>query len=594
MINSKALYAQLDKYAKLKNPFLVTHTQQYSYQDLLSHVQLMCDVFARLNVQEQDRVGLWTESPFWHAVTSWTGILTGVSIVVVPAMKSTPATTQFAEQYKCKICVYDVEGETYFEDCTRSKLSRFFFNEKKFAITQLLRTAQPKTPSYETVASDTAFVVFSSGTTGKQKGIRWSYKALLTHIETNINLFKYQPGMALCNGLSLEHSDGFFNGYMMCVATGMTWIRPDKFSFGNLPKWNQLMLNNQADILVGVPSMFEMMVYADSTNGSVSALDAFINLKYILSTADKIKPSTWRALEQRYAKVGNIFGLSETVNGGIYTLPGEADDYETAGIPVDLEVKIIGEQDETLSAGQEGILSLRGDSLFDGYETEDGFEPIDLHDGWFYTNDIAIQQPNGRYRILGRAGEARNIGGLLVHPNEVDACIQTMPNIKTSKTLFVMQETGINEEQLVSFVVATVECPVEDIKQSLSQRLESQKIPRDIIFLENLPISVAGKVDKFALLQEYSLRKRKNTDVGKQKNIEAQILSLAASTLGIPIDQLSLDKVQADTIGWDSFGHINMALAIESHFGIKFTFDEVTQMQTLGEFVTNVMQKQKE
>ena len=61
----------------------------------------------------------------------------------------------------------------------------------------------------------------------------------------------------------------------------------------------------------------------------------------------------------------------------------------------------------------------------------------------------------------------------------------------------------------------------------------------------------------------------------------------------MPAEQLSLDKVQADTIGWDSFGHINLALAIESNFGIKFTFDEVTQMQTLGDFVVNIMHKQK-
>ena len=593
MINSKTIYSWLENHAKIDTPFLVTHSHQYSYQDLLHHIHLMCGAFEKLKLKKQDRVGLWTESPFWHAVVSWSGLLTGISIVVVPAMKNTHATVQLAQKYKCKICVYDDGFDTFLEDCSRTKLSRFFFNEKKFNLPKLLQGIQPTTPAYETLGSDTAFVVFSSGTTGKQKGIRWSYTALLTHFETNIKIFKYEPGMALCNGLSLEHPDGFFNGYLMCALTGMTWIRPDKFSFSNLPKWNQLMRKHRANILVGVPSMFEMLLYADASNDGASALDAFTNLNFILSTADKIKPSTWREIEKRYAKVGNIFGLSETVNGGIYTLPGDADNFETVGFPVDLEVKIVGEQGETLGLAQQGILAVKGESLFDGYETEESFEPIVLHDGWFYTSDFAMQQVSGRIQILGRVGEARNIGGLLVHPNEVDALLQTIPGIKASKTIFIKSKAGLHEEQLVSFIVAVEQVDVERMKQELSSKLESQKIPRDILTLDQLPISVAGKVDKFALTQEYQSRKGNAVPTGHQQNLEEQVLSIAASTLGMPAEQLSLDKVQADTIGWDSFGHINLALAIESNFGIKFTFDEVTQMQTLGDFVVNIMHKQK-
>lgn len=353
------------------------------------------------------------------------------------------------------------------------------------------------------------------------------------------------------------------------------------------------MRKHRANILVGVPSMFEMLLYADASNDGASALDAFTNLNFILSTADKIKPSTWREIEKRYAKVGNIFGLSETVNGGIYTLPGDADNFETVGFPVDLEVKIVGEQGETLGLAQQGILAVKGESLFDGYETEESFEPIVLHDGWFYTSDFAMQQVSGRIQILGRVGEARNIGGLLVHPNEVDALLQTIPGIKASKTIFIKSKAGLHEEQLVSFIVAVEQVDVERMKQELSSKLESQKIPRDILTLDQLPISVAGKVDKFALTQEYQSRKGNAVPTGHQQNLEEQVLSIAASTLGMPAEQLSLDKVQADTIGWDSFGHINLALAIESNFGIKFTFDEVTQMQTLGDFVVNIMHKQK-
>ena len=117
--------------------------------------------------------------------------------------------------------------------------------------------------------------------------------------------------------------------------------------------------------------------------------------------------------------------------------------------------------------------------------------------GWFKTGDLAVQRPDGRYRICGRLKEMFKSGGYNVYPREIEAVLEAHPGVEQAAVVSVgdplWQEIG------VAFVVSAGEMTAEALEAWCRARLANYKLPKQFIFQDALPLLPIGKVDKLAL-----------------------------------------------------------------------------------------------
>ncbi len=579
-MSSAELFGRLSDFAARGLNFLAEPKGRRSYRELISAIESMCGWFDRATLRAGDRFAIASAEPFATAVCTFACLMEGITVVVVPAGESGGSIQQQLARIGCKAALFDGAKSTVLLAPDPSALSRLFGKIKFQPFVDALQPSQARLPKSGAVTTAGAVVIFSSGSTGTPKGVRWSCSALFAHLETFRKTLRYEPAMTLVNGLPLEHTDGFFHGPLICGWAGMTWVRPPRFSFNELDVWSELMTRDEPTVLVSVPTMLDMMLRL-----SPSPLDRQLaQLKVIVSSAERLKPPLWQPLEAQYAPVVNIYGMSETVNGSLFALPWNRIDYDSVGKPIDIQAAVRDDTGRDVEAGRAGILHLKGDSIFDGYETGTDFEPAPLEDGWFKTGDMALHRRDGLYEIIGRADEARNIGGVLVHPKEIDDALSRLSYVKASKTILIRVTGAINEFAPISFVETSEAEAATRIRHDLEQSLASVRQPRDILTVDSLPVTGVGKIDQTALLKLYKTHQASEASELHGGTTETQIKLLAARVLNAPIETLSMASRHGSTIGWDSFGHINLALAIERHFGIRLSYADVTSATSLADF----------
>lgn len=261
------------------------------------------------------------------------------------------------------------------------------------------------------------------------------------------------------------------------------------------------------------------------------------------------------------------------------------------GRPIDMQAQIRDAAGKAVPHGRPGYLYLKGDNLFDGYEDAGAFEAAPLNDGWFCAADLAIQTRGGSFQILGRADEARNLGGVLVHPAEINSAPSRLPYVEASKTAFLTSSGTLYADTPVSFIQTQFALTLEQVKRDLDGFLPPSRMPREIVRVEALPLTEVGKADRQELLRLHAKRAQATATGAASLSIDDQIVALAARVLGLSPDVLSVSNSQDTTIGWDSFGHINLALEIERHFGIRLSYANVTGARSLADFAMFVKRK---
>jgi acyl-CoA synthetase (AMP-forming)/AMP-acid ligase II len=174
---------------------------------------------------------------------------------------------------------------------------------------------------------------------------------------------------------------------------------------------------------------------------------------------------------------------------------------DSVGLPFEgVEIRLVDSDGRVVEPGSPGEVESR--SIFNmlGYwrrekETAEAFTA----DGFFRTGDLAVQRPDGRYRIVGRIKEMYKSGGYNVYPREIEDVIETHPSVAAAAV--VSRPDELWQEVGVAFVVAEGALAIEDLETHCRERLANYKIPKAFVLCEELPLLPIGKVDKLTLAQ---------------------------------------------------------------------------------------------
>lgn len=342
---------------------------------------------------------------------------------------------------------------------------------------------------------DLAALLYTSGTTGRSKGAMLTHENLASNAQALVEAWHFTPDDVLIHALPIFHTHGLFVAINVTLAAGSSMIFLPKFDPARI-----LSLMGRASVLMGVPTFYVRLLKSpELTPEAAAGMRLFISgsAPLLAETHREWRARTGHAILERY-------GMTET--GMNTSNPYEGERIAgTVGFPLPgVELRVVApESGEVLGTGEIGMIELRGPNIFKGYWRMPEKTAAEFHDGWFVTGDLGLVGPDGYVQIVGRGKDLVISGGYNVYPKEVETEIDALPGVIESAVIGIPHpDFG---EGVSAVVIARPDAALDEqaVLEALEGRLARYKLPKRVIFLNDLPRNTMGKVQKNLLREQY-------------------------------------------------------------------------------------------
>ena len=349
----------------------------------------------------------------------------------------------------------------------------------------------------EVIETDMADIIFTSGTTGKPKGV------ISSHLQ-NIKVFDYWSTYIGLNENDrylivnpFFHTFGYKAGWLASVMRGVTAYPCPIF---DAEKIIQIINKEKISMLPGPPTLYQSIL----TSQLIETMD-ISSLRLGVTGAASIPIQLIKDMKETlgFETVITAYGLTEST--GVVTMCTPDDDYETiattSGCAIaDVEVKCVNQENQEVPVGEPGEILVRGYNVTQGYfnNQEATQEAIDS-DGWLHTGDIGILDSNGYIKITDRSKDMFIVGGFNAYPAEIENILCDHPAISQAAVI------GIEDERMGEVAKAFVilkpnqDLDTESLLQWSKDNMANYKVPREVEFVRELPTNAAGKIMKYLL-----------------------------------------------------------------------------------------------
>jgi len=349
---------------------------------------------------------------------------------------------------------------------------------------------------------DAINIQYTSGTTGFPKGATLSHRNILNNGYFVARLQGFQPGDRLCVPVPLYHCFGMVMGNLGCTTHGATIVYPsDAFDPTHVL---ETIEDEQCTALYGVPTMF----IAELAHPEFDRFD-LTSLRTGVMAGSPCPVEVMKAAVDRMhmTEVTICYGMTETSPVSTQTLPDDSLHHRTATVGrahPHVEIRIADPQTgATLPRGDTGEFCTRGYSVMQGYWNDEArtAEAIDA-DGWMHTGDLAVMAADGYVNIVGRSKDMVIRGGENVYPREVEEFLYTHPDVEDVQVIGVPDERY--GEELVAWVKRRPGATVDEeaLRGFCQGKIAHFKIPRYVKFVDEFPMTVTGKVQKFKMREQ--------------------------------------------------------------------------------------------
>jgi malonyl-CoA/methylmalonyl-CoA synthetase len=357
----------------------------------------------------------------------------------------------------------------------------------------------PTTMDAEPEPESIAFVVYTSGTTGPPKGVLLSRRAVARNLDAIAEAWAWTGEDVVMHGLPVFHVHGLILGVVGPLRRGGTLHHIGPFSPAVLGR--ELGAATRPVMVFGVPTMYHRLAAAADSDPALA--EAIGQARLLISGSAGLAPRDHEQIARSSGqRIVERYGMTET----LMICSVRADGDRRAGIvgwPVaGTEVQLVDETGHPLpDTGEIGEIEVRGDSLFTGYLNRPDATAEALRAGWFRTGDVAVREPDGALRIIGRrATDLIKSGGYKIGAGEIEDTIADHPAVvEAAVTGEPDDDLG---ERIVAWVVRRPGAVVseQDIVEHVVRLLAPHKRPRTVRFIEELPRNAMGKVTKRALI----------------------------------------------------------------------------------------------
>jgi len=514
-----------------ENEALIVRHQhiRWTYRQLQKEVNRLASGFLALGLAPGDRVGIWGSNSYeWTMVQYATAKIGAIMVCINPAYRVYELEYALNKSgCRALICAERFKSSDYLGmlnelapellraepgNLRAAKLPQLSF------VIRMGEAASPGMLSFSTVCAlggdtekgqlaalqgtlrpdDPINIQFTSGTTGAPKG------ATLTHCNILNNGYLTGAGMGfthedrLCIPVPLYHCFGMVLGNLACMTHGATAVYPDA-AFDALSTL-QTVQEERCTALHGVPTMFiSELEHPRFTEFDLSSLRT--GLMAGAPCPAEIMQRVITEMHMEDILIG--YGQTEVSPINHMTLPGDSLERrtQTVGRAVPwVEIRIVDTSGIVVPIGDKGEICTRGYSVMRGYwdDEQRTRETIDAA-GWLHSGDLGIMDGEGYVRVVGRIKDMVIRGGENIYPREIEEFLYTHPAIAE------VQVFGIHDARMGEEVCAWVQLRPDSslseaaLKDFCRDRISHFKIPRYVRFVNEYPMTVTGKIQKFVM-----------------------------------------------------------------------------------------------
>jgi long-chain acyl-CoA synthetase len=365
---------------------------------------------------------------------------------------------------------------------------------------QALDGQSPVFESVDTHETDTAVILYTSGTTGRPKGAELSHSNLVMNALTCNRLFGADATTHDTHlvTLPLFHSFGSTVQMNAGFCTGATLVLLPRFDAAQAVA---LMEREEITFFAGVPTMYWGLLGALTEDVDVDRIAG--NLRRAVAGGSSLPVEIIKRFKERFhVQILEGYGLSETSPVATFSDPEHAPVPGSIGVPIwGIDVRLVGGDWKTVEGADEvGEIAIRGHAVMKGYYNRPDATAEAMRDGWFRTGDLARRDDEGFYYIVDRAKDMIIRGGLNVYPREVEEVLMTHEAVSLAAVVGVSHER--HGEEIKAFVILEGDSKVteEELVAWSKEQMAAYKYPRIIEFVGTLPMTSTGKILKRELV----------------------------------------------------------------------------------------------
>ncbi|MBQ0924303.1 long-chain-fatty-acid--CoA ligase [Saccharopolyspora endophytica] len=348
---------------------------------------------------------------------------------------------------------------------------------------------EPITEPVERTDSDTAVLLYTSGTTGKPKGAELTHHNLASNAEMAVEtLFELTPDDVVMGCLPLFHVFGLTCALNTSVMVGACLTLLPRFDPG---KALQIVPRDGVTIFEGVPTMYAAMLNHPDADGADMS-----SLRTCATGGSAMPVEVLRGFEAKFdCQVLEGYGLSETSPVASFNQPGYERKPGSIGLPVrGCEMKVVDLDGNEVGLDEPGEIVIRGENVMKGYWGRPEATAEAIKDGWFHTGDIATKDADGYYFIVDRKKDLIIRGGYNVYPREVEEVLYEHPAVAEAAVVGV-KHSDLGEEVGAAVSLKPGQDATEDeLREFVKQRIAAYKYPREVWLVPELPKGPTGKI----------------------------------------------------------------------------------------------------
>lgn len=512
-----------------RDAIVVRHQEvRLTYAQLAAHVDAVASGLLAMGLEPADRVGIWSPNNLEWVVTQLATARAGLILVNInPAYRTAELeyclnkvgcrTLVFAQRFKgsdycAMIAELAPEAATAAPGALHAArlphlewliaigsdpvpgavafdaIAGFANADSDAALDALAERLQPEEPIN---------IQFTSGTTGSPKGATLTHHNILNNGFHSGRRMLLSADDRLCIPVPLYHCFGMVLGVLACITHGACMVFPgEAFEPGGVLATVEA---ERCTGLHGVPTMFiAMLDHPDFEQRDLSCLRTGI-----MAGAPCPVEIMERVIERMHMRDVTIgYGMTEVSPLSFQTMPGDSlrRRVETVGRVHDfVEAKIVDGRGRVVPRGTQGEILFRGYSLMTGYweDAERTAEAIDGR-GWIRSGDLATMDEDGYVRITGRAKDMIIRGGENIYPREIEEFLHRHPDVQEAQ-VFGIPDAHFGETVCCWIRPRDPSLTEEVVRAYCQGRIAHYKIPKHIRFVAEFPMTVTGKIQKFAM-----------------------------------------------------------------------------------------------
>jgi len=364
-----------------------------------------------------------------------------------------------------------------------------------------IKATQSTTSWAEITPQNDGLLMYTSGTTGRPKGVILTHKNLLAGgMNTAVAHGLKSTDRGLCV-LPLCHINAQCVSVMASLVSGSSIVMPHSFSASRFWDW---VIKNQCSWFSVVPTIISYLMHQAPNGEAQRVAQATTKVRFGRSASAALPPALHAGFEKRFGvPIVETMGLTETSAQILSNpLPPEANKYGSPGLAYGTQVKVVDPAGQEVSRGVEGELLVKGACVMRCYYKNPIATQETIDDqGWLHTGDLAIMDEDDFCFITGRIKELIIKGGENIAPREIDDVLYTHPAVMEAAAIGI-DDLHYGQEVEACVVLGQGKDITElELIQFCQSRLGKVKTPKQIHFLSDLPKGPSGKVQRLKLAQ---------------------------------------------------------------------------------------------